>query len=259
MKRIIVISLLFIISCTAPVQKVDAPLFFEAPSDLTVLEQFFKTTEDDAAKALEVVEKYKLIQNLTHLKLMNTGGRKYYLLERENITEMINSVTKGVYLDYILINSIGEIIYTKSNDDIFGSNVKTGFNDTPLEKCFLRRNGIHFEDVSLLTHSSTILGLYISIPVYIENSYHGLLILVVDVTSINRLFDESTDIMSREGLIRVASDRKRILSPYIAFNEIDMTSLDRDRNWTAYAADVRTEYSVFQHKTISWIIAKKRM
>lgn len=260
MKRIFVLSVFFIISCTSPVQKADKPLFVsDEYADLTILEQFFRTAEDDVVKASQVVEKYKLIQNLTHLKLMNTGGRKYYLLERENITEMINAVTSGVYLDYILINKSGDIIYTKSNDDIFGNNINTGFNDTPLIKCFSRKSEIHFEDVSMLTHSSPILGLYVSIPVYIEQAYHGSLILLIDVTSINRLFDKSTDIISREGLVRVASDRKRILSHYAAFEEIDLASLDRERNWTAWAADRRTGYSVFNYKNISWIIAKNNM
>jgi len=257
MKKIITLSVLFLLSCSAPVQKVCEPLSFEALTDLTLLEKFFRTSEEDVIRARDVVIRHGLIRNLSHLKKMNSGGTKYYLLERENITEMINAVTAGVYLDYIIINSGGDIIYTKSNNDIFGNNVNTGFNDTPVRKCFYSREGVHFEDVDMLTHSSNVLGLYVSVPVITEGAYQGSLILQIDIAGINRLFDSYTDIISREGTIRVTENRGRILSPYHAFSEIDFECLDRNRSWTTGNSEKHVNYSLFNYKNISWIIARE--
>ena len=89
MKRLLIISVVLFLSCASPEKQVSTPVILESAIDLSTLEGFFRTTESDALKAKQVVEKDKIIFNLTHLKLMNTGGRKYYLLERENITEMI--------------------------------------------------------------------------------------------------------------------------------------------------------------------------
>ncbi len=257
MKKILFISAVVLLSCASPVQKVCTPLMLEPEIDLSTLEGFFKMTEADSLKAKHVVEKHKMIQNLTHLKIMNTGGKKYYLLERENITEMISAVTEGVYLDYILINRNGDIIYTRTTDNIFGNNIKNGFEDTPLRKCFLSRDAVHFEDVALMTTASSIPGLYVSVPIVSDDGFQGTLILQIDIDRINRFFDDKTDIISREGLIRVTADKKRILSAYYGFSEIDMSSLDRNKNWSDDKTGYRTDYSVFKYKNISWIIARK--
>lgn len=257
MKRLSIITAIIFLSCASPEKQADTPVIHAPAFDLSTLEGFFKTTESDALKAKQVVEKDKIMFNLTHLKLMNTGGRKYYLLERENITEMINAVTEGIYLDYILINRSGDIIYTSTNDSIFGCNINSGFEDTPLRKCYLSRDAVHFEDVSAMTTASSILGLYVSVPIVSEEGYQGTLVLQIDIDRINHFFDERTDIISREGLIRVTVDRKRILSQYNGFAAIDMPSLDRDNNWSDDSSGSRTDYTVFKYKNISWIIARK--
>lgn len=259
MKKLFLISAVILLSCASPEKQVITPPVAEPVFDLSTLEGFFKTTEADAFRAKQVVEKDKIIFNLTHLKLMNTGGTKYYLLERENITEMINAVTEGIYLDYILINRSGDIIYTRANDSIFGSNINTGFEDTPLRRSYLNRDAVHFEDVSMVSTASTILGLYVSVPITSEDGFQGTLILQIDIERINHMFNEKTDIVSREGLIRVASDRKRILSQYYGFADIDIPSLDRDSIWSDIKSGARTDYSVFKYKNISWIIARKEL
>lgn len=257
MKKFLIISAMVLMSCASPEKQVNQPVIIKPAFDLSTLEGFFKTTEADALRAKQVVEKNKIIFNLTHLKLMNTGGRKYYLLERENITEMINAVTEGIYLDYILINRSGDIIYTRTDENIFGSNINTGFEDTPIRKCYTSRDAVHFEDVSAMTTASSILGLYVSVPIVSEDGFQGTLILQIDIDRINHFFDEKTDIISREGLIRVTADRKRILSQYYGFTAIDIPSLDRDSSWSDNSSGARTDYSIFKYKNISWIIARK--
>lgn len=259
MNRILIIITLVLLSCSSPEKQVIIQPVSEPGFDLSTLEGFFKTTESDALRAKQVVEKDKIIFNLTHLKLMNTGGRKYYLLERENITEMINAVTEGIYLDYILINRSGDIIYTRTDDTLFGCNINSGFEDTPLRKCYLSREAVHFEDVSAMTTASSILGLYVSAPIVSEDGFQGTLILQIDIDRINRFFDERTDIISREGLIRVTVDKKRILSEYHGFTAIDIPTLDRDNKWSDNSSGSVTDYSVFKYKNISWIVAHKRL
>lgn len=259
MKKFIVLILMVLAACSSQVKNIVIPPEVEMPADLSVLQKFFRMTETDALRARQVIEKNKMVLNLSHLKGMDRGGKKYYLLEKENITDMINAVTEGVYADYILINSRGDIIYTRSDSGLFGENINKGFEDTPLRKCFCNSDDIHFEDVALMTNSSDTLGMYVSVPVYYEGARDGALILQIDICYINRLFNVPTDIISREGLVRIASDRSRILSMYNAFGEIDMASLDRNRNWLCTGSDRKTEYTLFSYKNISWIIAQNRM
>ncbi len=257
MKCLLIISTVLILSCATSEKQVITPTVTEPAFDLSTLEGFFKTAEADVFRAKQVVEKNKIIFNLTHLKLMNTGGRRYYLLERENITEMINAVTEGIYLDYILINKSGDIIYTRISESIFGCNINNGFEDTPLRKCYLSRAAVHFEDVSTMTTGSSILGMYVSVPVLSDGIFQGTLILQIDIERINRLFNDRTDIISREGLIRVTMDRTRILSQYSGFAGIDIPSLDKNSNWSDMSSGSRIDYSVFKYRDISWIIARR--
>jgi len=117
-------------SCSAPSPKVEAvkPSEVKKQSEVDTLEKFFKRSENDSVKAGDVLQKHNIIQHLTHLRKMDRGGKKYYLLEKDDITEMIRSVTEGIYLDYILVNKNGDIVYTKNNDEMFGINVNTGYD-----------------------------------------------------------------------------------------------------------------------------------
>jgi hypothetical protein len=115
---------------------------------------------------------------------MDSGGQKYYLLEKQDITEMINSVTEGIYLNYILINKIGDIVYSKNDDDLFGLNINKENDSTPIKKCFSNRGGIYFEDITNTVPLSEN-SLFISSPVYVEDDFHGVLILQVDVKKIH--------------------------------------------------------------------------
>jgi hypothetical protein len=196
---VIFLTLLFF-SCSSQPVIVDAP----QSGDIYKLEKFFLRSETDSVNAGAVLEKYKIIQHLTHLRRMDTGGKKYYLLEKDDITKMINSVTEGIYLDYILINKHGDIIYTNKNKSLFGSNVNSGFEASPLYKCFMNRTGVYFGDVSYITPSSSIFSLYISSPVYVEGNFHGVLILQVDTKKISGILDNGTEVFSRDGIIRVA-------------------------------------------------------
>lgn len=221
------------------------------------LEKFFKRSELDSVKASSVIEKYKLIQHLTHLRKMDRGGKKYYLLEKDDITEMINSVTEGVYLDYILINNNGDIIYTNKESELFGTNVNSGYEDTPLKKCFSNRSGIYFEDFSFISPSSKVYSLYISSPVYVDGSFHGSLIMQVEMKKLNEILEPGTEIFSRDGIIKVTGSGERVLTKYSGFEKIDMVGLDRDGVAYLYGTADKFMFSKFSFKGINWILVKR--
>ena len=249
----VLLSLIIFLSCgTQPVKVDDIK-----SGDAANLDSFFKRSETDSVNAGGVIEKHKIIQHLTHLWKMDRGGQKYYRLEKDDITEMINSVTKGIYLDYILINKHGDIIYTKLNEELFGVNVNKGYEATPLLKCFSSRTGVFFEDVAFLTPASKIYSLYISSPVYVEGSFHGVLILQVEINKIADLLAAGTEVLSRDGVIRVSSSGEKVFSKYPGFDNIDMKSLDSNGEVYLNTADGRVKFTKFNFKEISWIITNK--
>jgi hypothetical protein len=245
--------ILLFLSCSSKPVIVDLP----QSGNIDNLKKFFIRSEADSVKAGAVLEKYKIIQHLTHLRRMDSGGKKYYLLEKDDITKMINSVTEGIYLDYILINKHGDIIYTNKNESLFGSNVNSGFETSPLYKCFMNRTEVFFGDVSFITPSSSIYSLYISSPVYVEGSFHGVLILQVDTKKISGVLDNGTEIFSRDGIIRITPSDERIFSKYGEFDKLDMQSLDVNGVVYSGIKDEKLRFSKFVFKDINWILMNK--
>lgn len=90
------------------------------PMQKAFLSETFLRDIDNASK---VINDNNLILNLTHLQMMDKGGKKYYLLEKETISYLLSSVTKNLYKDIILVNWEGVIIYSMQNDGIFSKNI----------------------------------------------------------------------------------------------------------------------------------------
>jgi len=256
--RFIILLIIISISCSAPPEKkvqVNKTENFKS-ENLTRLQKFFKRSELDSIRAKKVIEKHRIIQHLSHLKKMDNGRKKYYLLEKDNITEMIKSVTEGIYIDYILINKHGEIVYTKNNEELFGSNVNDGF-DSPLKKCFLNRDNVFFEDVSFILPSSKVYCLQISSPVFVENNFHGILVLQVEIKKINEILDSGTEIFSRDGVIRVTPFSERIFLKYNGYDNIKITGLENNNSVFVNLPAGKIRFSGFNYKEITWILAQK--
>ena len=106
MKKLFIILIVLVIPYCKTPQKVQ-PDRIELikkiePFDVNNLKDFFIRSELDVRNAGRVIVERDIVKNLSHLLRMDSGGKKYYILERENITRMIKSVTKGVYTDFIL-------------------------------------------------------------------------------------------------------------------------------------------------------------
>jgi len=255
MKKFLILFMIIIsIGCS---REIKAPEPAAENMDVKNLADFFKRSDRDALMAVQVIEKHRIIQHLTHLKKMNSGGRKYYLLEKDSITEMIRSVTEGIYLDYILINRHGDIIYSRSNDSLFGQDVNAGYESTPLKRSFsIRGAETYFDDVSTITPGSPVYSLFVSRPVYVEESFHGVLILQVDIRKIAELLESETDIISREGIIRVSGDNTRILSRYAAFSRIGSQA---DTGGFFIEGGSTVHFMPFNFRNISWIVLSRKI
>lgn len=251
-RTLILVFSLVILSCGTQPVKIE-----KKSGDITNLEGFFKRSENDSIRAGKVIEKHRIIQHLTHLWTMDRGGKKYYLLEKDDITEMINSVTEGVYLDYILINKNGIIIYTRRNDTLFGANVNNGIESAPLRNCFTNRGGVYFEDTSVLAASLKIHALYVSSPVYVENNFHGVLVLLIDVKKISEMLEPGTDIFSRDGIFRITGSEEKLFSRYPGFDSIDFKTIDDKGIMVQDKPEGRIKFSKFSYKELNWILMKK--
>lgn len=244
-----------LLSCGTPPAKVEVPK--PKIDNAARLENFFQRSEKDSVRAGSVIEKQRIIQHLTHLRKMDRGGKKFYLLEKDDITAMIRAVTEGVYLDYILINRHGDVVYTKKNDEIFGVNVNEGFEATPLKRCFISRKGVYFEDVSFITPASKVYSLYISNPVYVEGEYHGTLILQVEPGKISEILETGTEIFSRDGIFRVSYRADRIFSKYPVFEKIDFPGLDSGGVLTMAQPEGDIRLTRFRFREIDWVISSR--
>ncbi len=255
--KILFLLIVFALSCSAPPVKKETAKA-EQDTNISSLEKFFKRSESDSLRAGEVIQKRNIIQQLTHLKLMDKGGKKYYLLERENITAMISAVTEGIYLDYILINKHGDIIYTKNNNSLFGTNVNEGYEATPLKKCFSMKRGVYFEDVSLLTPASTTYSLYVSAPVYVEQNFHGILVLQIDISKIKEILEKDTDVINRDGIIKITSDYSRINSRIPGYSDLNLDKTDKDGRPISVISTGEMDLKPFNFNSIQWLLVKKK-
>ncbi|TAL36659.1 MAG: hypothetical protein EPN93_07485 [Spirochaetes bacterium] len=180
------------------------------------LRDFFALCEQDMAHATAVIEKRALIDNLTHLQKMNEGGDRFYLLEREGITEMIRAVTQGNYSDFILINAHGMVVYTRDNDDLFAKNIRHFKPESPLGRCFSnRKTPLHVEDVTEFPRSSGLFRMLIAGNVFQGGEIKGVFILQVDMERLLGVAGADTTIASADGIVRVDSRKELVLNPLI--------------------------------------------
>ena len=261
----VLLIILFYPACSSgPVKKADSGKQEIIPTgdfiDVKTIEDFFRRCEKDINRAREVIIKRDLIKNLTHLQNMDSGGKKYYLLERENITGMIKAVTENTYHDFILINKSGTVIYTMKSDDLFGKNVRTTLKSTPLNRCYENRNsGIHLEDMSISESLGNIYAIFISTKVTGDNSFPGIFILQVGADKIAELLSKKTAVIGTDGRYRIIHDREKMLLDYPYADRITVgAGPENDRIYRFNLpgkGDIH--YRFFKFKNLSWIIVSE--
>jgi len=220
------------------------------------LEDFFRRSDIDINNAAKVVIKEDMIKNLTHLMMMNHGGRRYFLLEIENIAKMISAVTRGIYSDYILINKKGTIMYTYTNRDIFSKNVRGSMRGTILGRAYSRRDiPILYQDVNTLPSLLDKSCIFISKKVKGKNTYPGIIILQLNIKDILKYIPKGFEIIDYKGIIRISQMRKRIYKKHEDANSLLKDAfLEKPSGHYINSKNKKKFYEKFSHRAIKWLI-----
>ena len=237
----------YVVKQNKPIEQSDA---------LTV---FFNKCKIDLDNAANVIETKDVVFNLSHLQVMNTGGDKYYLLERENISEMINAVIQKIYSDYILINQNGTVIYTKINDVVFSKNIKNYMQPKVLRDCFENTSSVFVSDITKLNNSSNNDVILISRKVKASNGFSGTLILQMNSNQIQKVIGDTKFIIgSEDGKYRITKEKAKINSSYEFFSLINKNFLSTEKN-TLLIPEKHVTGRAFSYSSLSWIILKNEV
>ncbi len=247
------LSIIFILLLGASCGTVQSP----GPAGVSPLKSLFELCESDLEKAKKVIIERDLVKMLTHLQLMDNGGDKYYLLERDSITSMIKAVTAGVYSDFILINKEGTVVYTMENNGIFAKNVRTSLGRTALRSCYVNRDIKPFI-ASVASAPFYWDGYYIAISseVNAPGTLAGTFILLIDMEKVQKLVGEKSVIVGSTGTYEVAGDRNKIHTAYVDFDRIDLSSPCSDLAVRRFSRSTggSAAYRLFNYSNLRWII-----
>jgi len=259
MKKAILLSIL-IVSCTSGPDITSPGLKPGSADPASVsLKRLFSVCEADMARAGEVIISHGLVKNLSHLHRMDSGGRKYYLLEREAITRLISSVTKGLYCDYILMNSSGTVVYTMKNDRVFGKNAATQLRDSGLYKCFAESGtGAYYSDVLKIDRED---GYSLCISSRVGNgASSGIFVLQVGMDRLRETVGKKSEAIGLDKKYKITADSGSIQSEYGQFGRMNIKGLGE--SGVMYFLDdagSETAYSLFRHRNLEWIIVTEKI
>ncbi len=255
-KKYIILSMFFILISSCATEQKKAEPVTSNPSEIERLNAFFSLCEKDIDRAGEVIISKDLIKNLTHLRRMDYGGKKYYILEREAITEMINAVTIGIYSDYILINKNGTVVYTMLRDDIFGKNVKSSLKGTSFSTSYTEREKPVFINEAEKNPSSP----YQNIMMFSRKlaggkSLPGIFILQLDVSNIEKVLDPGTEVINSTGLYIVSHDKSKLMKPFDYFDKIKDTDIKNGLlKIMSNGIERSIKYCRFTFANINWLL-----
>ncbi len=140
------------------------------------LEKLLQQCEQDLHKAADVIIEKDLIENLTHLQRMNRGGGRYYALELESLSLMINQLVSQKYSECILVNGSGTIIYSMYNDAVFGKQASR-LEQTVIPRLYAEaaRGGSYVSETTEFPPLSGTHVVFVSVPVRENGKVIGVL------------------------------------------------------------------------------------
>ena len=248
MKPGILIIPLFIVSCAL------VPVSLGPKADS--LKRLIMHCASDMERAKKVIIERDIIKNLTHLQSMDNGGKKYYLLEKEAITGMLHSVTKGAYADILLVNRDGRVVYTLNSDEIFSRSVRQ-LNGTPLAECFEnRQTAVLYSSAGKLPADPGKQCIAFSSPVSGGATMPGMFIVIVDADRIRSLIGDEDVVLDSRGNYLLSPDTEKIRTRYEYFEKIKIPS-DGGGIFTG-PAGVRIAYRMVNYGALSWILVSVR-
>lgn len=217
-----------------------------------VSSQFFYQCEQDIYRCAELVSQKDLVQSLSHLNRMNSGGRHYYLLEKENISAMLNAMSSYKYSECYIINSKGIIIYTMNNDELLGKPVRAA--TMQVQKAFKKgMNGEQsVEDVDTESLAPASYDLYFGRPITASsNDTQGVIVSTVSLLHLTKQLPADTLIVSANGAY-VTADTVRSMET--ALRHFSQNRAKIDQTAPAILESDGFTYMPFFYKTIHWYI-----
>ena len=224
------------------------------------LHSFFKYVKFDLDNYGEIAIQEDLVKFLSHFQNMDSGGKRYYLIERENISKMIESAIQQIYSDYILLDAKGNIIYSKSNNTIFASNIGKRVTDS-----FLLQNLLSNDFKYYITNPLRIEGypskkvILVCKKILCSETFPGFAVLQIDVDKINLLLKKNEFILAHNGTCLFANEIQNTDKIYKYFSHLEIDNLESSKyNAAEINKKLTLIYGSFSTENINWIVTEEK-
>jgi len=266
-KLIIRLFILFIcfIGCSKtllvePIEQIEPIELVEPKLEDDKLYSFLKRVKTDLDIYADIALKEDLVKFLAHFKDMNNGGKRYYLIERDNITRMIESSTQRIYSDYILLDAKGKVIYSRSNNTIFSEIIGRRVNDSSFLPNLLDDNYKYYISnplkVSGVNSTKVIL---VCTKISSPDTFPGFAILQINVGRINSLLEETEFILDIDGNCLFANEIQNIDKPYKYFSHLELDNLQSAKyNVAEIDKKLSLIYGSLSTDNINWILVEEK-
>lgn len=259
MRFLKIIIMLILVSCSTAEKQNKALVKKEAPIvphyDLLTRE-FIIRCESDLLKSASVIGKDRLISSLSHLNIMDKGGRKYYLLEQDNITRMLNNLTSYPYSECFLVDKKGKIVYTMRHGEPLGKKVSF-YKETPVFGMFLeglKGNSI-ITDVMYTPQLAKDYNMFFSQPVRDpDGETQGVIVSAVSIERLAEKLPEFSRIINGSGSYSY-HDIKELILKKDTVSESRLIDIGSENFNRVKEQDGVYLYQQVHYKNIRWLIA----
>jgi hypothetical protein len=192
---------------------------------------------------------------------MDSGGRKYYLLEREAISEMIHSATEGRYDEWVIINKTGRIIYTMRDNEVFNKLVTSQLKGIPYDRCHINHElPLYIDDTSTILTLGGGSYLVFSAKAQAPDTRPGLLLLVMNVSHAVSALPAGSWAVGTDGMYKAAADMSLINTPCPYFEKIPPALSADDKSLYYFTGTGGIQYvcRYFRYAGHTWILVAER-
>ncbi|MDA3899917.1 MAG: hypothetical protein PF637_05290 [Spirochaetes bacterium] len=257
--RLIYFLLFFmIVSCAQPKQ-ITKPVKTQDPvvaEFVSLTRNFINECETDLLKSSQVIGQDRLISSLSHLNFMDKGGRRYYLLEKENITTMMRRLASHPYSECLLIDRNGKIVYTMNQGEPLGKKISY-YRETPLYDIFYKavKGESVITDVVFAPQLVRSYNMFFSHPVVDDSgAFQGVVVSAVAIGQLAKKLPDSSKIINSHGRYSYHSHESLILGRDDLSERLVQlysgTEFHRVRE-----IDGIYVYQPVKYKNIEWIVA----
>jgi len=213
---------------------------------------------EDLKRAEGVVKKNDMIQNLSHLQRMNTGGKRYYLLERKSLTALLQSITIEQYHDIILTDRGGRVLYTMHDDTLFNTVISRQDESSPLLRCYTNgiKGNIFIHEPAQYPRLSSSILLFIAYPVTIDSEPAGLLIAVIKNDLLVAIKPRDLLVLNHSGNLAVTAHLKNLGQSIIPENVMPV-EIPEDTNFKISYNKKNYHLEPVTYKNIKWLITRE--